>query len=128
MLELVSSIELLRKRRAAKEGSPEILHELTIAANDFEIVDYEQHDVAKRYLPLNEVVFINTGSVEVKVYYNQRNDDYETIPAGSILKEDTKWIRSLKVVNEDAENQATIKIKAKKRPATIDDVVRKLIP
>jgi len=121
-------IVLLRKRRAAKEGSEDIPIEVEIAAGDFEIVDYSQHEVARRYLPLNEIITINTGSVPVKVHYNQRKDDADYVPAGAVIKQENKYVRSLKVVNLDSTNAAKVIIKAKKRPATIDDAIRKLIP
>ena len=125
---LMADIELLRRRRAAKEGSEDIVVELTIAANDFEIVDFEQHPVAQRYLPLNEVITINTGSVDVKVLYNQRDYDLDIVPSGGVIKQENKAVRSLKVINLDATNQAQVIIKAKRRAATIDDAIRKLIP
>ncbi|WP_456477900.1 hypothetical protein [Geoglobus ahangari] len=121
------SIGSKRDRRIKKEGSEDIVTELKINPNDFAIVDYEQHEVAKRYLPLDEVVTINTGSVPVKVLYNQNDYDTDIVPAGGVIKVE-KDIRSLKVINLDSTNQADVIIKAKRKPMTMDEAIRSLIP
>jgi len=116
-----------RERRVRKEGSEDFVTKLTIPAGDFAVVDYEQHPIAKRYLPLNEVVTINTGSVSVKVLYNQNDYDADVVPAGGVIKVE-KDIRSLKVINMDSTNQAEVIVKAKRKPMTMDDAIRSLIP
>ncbi|AEA48060.1 hypothetical protein [Archaeoglobus veneficus] len=117
-----------RERRVAKEGSEDIPIELNIAAGGFEVIDYEQHEVAKRYLPLNEIITINVGSVPVKVLYNQSEYDADYVPAGGVIKQEHKSVRSLKVVNLDSTNAAKVIVRAKKKPITTNDVVRMMIP
>ncbi len=127
LLFLKATIGSKRERRIKKEGSEDIVTELTINPNDFAIIDYEQHEVAKRYLPLNEVVTINTGSVPVKVLYNQLEYDADIVPAGGVIKVE-KDVRSLKVINLDSTNQAEVIVKAKRKPITTDELLRSMIP
>jgi len=124
---LKSTIGTKRERRVKKEGSEDIPIEFEIDPNDFVIIDYEQHEVAKRYLPLDEIIVINTGSVPVKVLYNQREYDADIVPAGGVIKQDKK-VRSLKIINLDSTNQAKGIVRAKRKPMTINDAIRGLIP
>ena len=125
---MLSLLGYSRERRTAKEGSEDITVELDIAAGDFEIVDYSKHPVAKKYLPLNELIVINDGSTKLKIYYNQTKDDFDIVPAGGVLSKDNKAIRSLKVENLDSSNAGHAVIHARKRPMKTDDLIRKLIP
>jgi len=116
-----------RERRVKKEGSEDIPTEFEIDPGDFVIIDYEQHPVAKRYLPLNEIITINTGSVPIKVLYNQKEYDADVVPAGAVIKAE-KNVRTLKIINLDDSNKAKGIVRAKKKPMDINDAIRSLIP
>jgi len=116
-----------RERRVLREGTEEIPVELTIPPSSFQIVDFEEHEVAKKYVPLDEITIINTGATKVKVYYNQSKDDTDIVPSGAVISHDKKSIRTLKVENLDSSNSATVVIRAKKKPITQDELLRRLI-
>jgi len=81
--------------------SKDFAYEVSIAANDFEFYDFADSSETDDYAPFKNIQILNTGTENLKVYFNNQNG-YKLVPAGTILDRTDLNISFLKIVNTSA--------------------------
>jgi hypothetical protein len=79
--------------------------QVNIPPSNTEFYDFESDSETDAYAPFKNIQILNTGTEDIKVYFNNQKG-YKLVPAGTIFSREDMHISYLKLENTSATNSA----------------------